>query len=94
MKDQIPNLLDLSISNSLSKKDKEKILIIIEFPQFFIPKSEGINGVDLRIINELDKYNLQPNRYLHFGRDPELSIKDTLDFRAIKSISLDLKKHI
>jgi len=94
LKDQIPNLLDLSISNSISEKDKEKILIIIEFPQFFIPKSQGINGVDLRIINELEKYNLQPNRYLHFGRDPELSIKDTLDFRAIESISLDLKKHI
>ena len=32
LKDQIPNLLDLSISNSISEKDKEKILIIIEFP--------------------------------------------------------------
>ena len=94
MEDQIPNLLDLSISNSISEKDKENILIIIEFPQFFIPNSQGINGVDLRIINELEKYNFQPNRYLHFGRDPELSIKDTLDFKAIESISLDLKKHI
>ena len=31
LKDQIPNLLDLSISNSISDKDKENILIIIEF---------------------------------------------------------------
>jgi len=94
LKDQIPNLLDLSNLNSISKQDKEKILIIVEFPQFFLPKAQGINGADLRIINELEKYNLQPNRYLHFGRDPELSIKDALDFRAIESISLDLKKHI
>ena len=79
LKDQITNLLDLSTANSISEKDRENILIIIEFPQFFIPKSQGINGVDLRIINELEKYNLQPNRYLHFGREPELSIKDTLD---------------
>ena len=94
LKDQIPNLLDLSSSKSLLEVEKKNILIIIEFPQFFIPKFQGISGIDLRVIKELEIYNLQPNKYLHFGRDLELPIKDTLDFKAIESCSIDLKKNI
>ena len=94
LKDQIPNLLDLSSSKLPLEVEKENILIIIEFPQFFIPKFQGISGIDLRVIKELEIYNLQPNKYLHFGRDLELPIKDTLDFKAIESCSIDLNKNI
>ena len=94
LKDQIPGLVDLNSSSLASITSEENSLIIIEFPQFKVPELYGLNGIDLRVLKELEDLKLKPNKYLHFGRDPELQIKDSLDFKNIESYNLDLKKSI
>ena len=94
LKDQIPGLVDLNSSSLASITSEENSLIIIEFPQFKVPELYGLNGIDLGVLKGLEDLKLKPNKYLHFGRDPELQIKDTLDFKNIESYNLDLKKSI
>ena len=59
-----------------------------------MPKLSGLEGIDLRVLKELEDLKLKPNKYLHFGRDPELPINDTLDFKKIESCTLNLQKDI
>ena len=94
LKDQIPELVDLDSFNLESFTSKTNPLIIIELPHFKVPKLSGLEGIDLRVLKELEDLKLKPNKYLHFGRDPELPIKDTLDFKKIESCTLNLQKDI
>ncbi len=90
LKDQFPELLDLSDSNQASRSQQDDLLIFIELPQSQAPPHSGLAGMDLRIRNQLEALQLHPDRYLHFGRDPELPCKDTLEFQKLESFSLSL----
>ena len=94
LKDQIPQLIDFSVVDNSSLFNQKELLICIELPQFRKPDIYGIAGIDSRVLNQLEALNLNPNKYLHFGRDKELPIKDTLDFKKIESYSLNLYKFV
>ena len=69
LKDQIPQLIDLSRSSADSISHQDDSFILIELPQCRIPKELGLAGIDPREIKQLAPLNLQPDKYLHFGRD-------------------------
>ncbi|WP_320663874.1 GTP-binding protein [Prochlorococcus sp. MIT 1223] len=91
LKDHLPHLIDVSNSNKSSISIRENTLLLIELPQFKLPSQNGVSGIDPRVLHELEILKLQPNRYLHFGRDIELPTKDTLDFKKIESSNLNLQ---
>ena len=94
LKDQIPQLIDLSKPSDHLFSDQDNSVIFIELSQFYLPNQSGLAGIDPRIISQLDNLKLLPDQYLHFGRDTELSIKDTLDFTKIESLSLNLQESV
>ena len=94
LKDQIPQLIDLSKSSDQLFTDQDGLLLFIELPQFYLPKESGLAGIDRRVINQLENLKLLPDRYLHFGRDNELPIVDTLDFEKIESLSINLNETV
>tara|TARA_X000000368_G_scaffold324720_1_gene261791 strand:- start:1660 stop:2448 length:789 start_codon:yes stop_codon:yes gene_type:complete len=94
LKDQIPQLIDLSRSSTDSISHQDDSLILIELPQFRIPKELGLAGIDPRIIKQLATLNLEPDKYLHFGRDRELPINDTLNFNQIESCRFKLHRNV
>ena len=69
-------------------------MLFIELPQFHLPKESGLAGIDRRIISQLENLKLIPDRYLHFGRDNELPIVDTLNFEKIESLSINLNETV
>ncbi len=94
LKDQIPQLIDLSKSSDRLFSDQDDSLIFIELSQFYLPNQSGLAGIDPRIIIQLENLKLLPDQYLHFGRDTELPIKDTLNFTKIESLNLDLQQSV
>jgi len=94
LKDQIPQLIDLSESSDHLRTDQDNLLLFIELPQFHLPKESGLAGIDRRIISQLENLKLLPDRYLHFGRDNELPIEDSLNFEKIKSLSINLNETV
>ena len=94
LKDQIPQLIDLSKSSDQLCTDQDGLLLFIELPQFYLPKESGLAGIDRRVINQLENLKLIPDRYLHFGRDNELPIADTLNFEKIESLSINLNETV
>ena len=70
------------------------MLVFIELPQFHLPKQSGLAGIDRRIISQLENLKLLPDRYLHFGLDNELPIEDTLNFKKIESLSINLSETV
>ena len=92
--DQIPQLIDLSKSSDHLFSDQDNSLIFIELSQFYLPNQSGLAGIDPRIISQLESLKLLPDKYLHFGRDTELPINDTLDFTKIESLSLNLLESV
>ena len=94
LKDQIPQLIDLSKSSDQLCTDQDGLLLFIELPQFYLPKESGLAGIDRRVINQLENSKLIPDRYLHFGRDNELPIADTLNFEKIESLSINLNETV
>ena len=57
----------------------------IEVQQFRAPEIEGIDGYGLEIKSLLNQLEIKPNKFLHFGRDPELPSKDTLEFSKLEA---------
>ena len=94
LKDQIPQLIDLSKSSDHLFSDQDNSLIFIELSQFYLPNQSGLAGIDPRIIRQLENLKLLPDRYLHFGRDNELPVKDTLNFKKIESLSFNLSETV
>ena len=92
LKDQIPELLDLATSTSQAPLPSGPRLVLIEVQQFQPPSKRGRDGIDPRILQQLEHFNLQPDRTLHFGRDPELPKEDTLDFKRLESWHLSLQR--
>ena len=94
LKDQIPQLIDLSKFSDHLFSDQNNSLIFIELSQFYLPNQSGLAGIDPRIISQLESLKLLPDKYLHFGRDTELPINDTLDFTKIESLSISLRESV
>ena len=94
LKDQIPQLIDFSKSSDRLYANQDGLLLFIELPQFHLPKQSGLAGIDRRIIRHLENLKLLPDRYLHFGRDNELPVKDTLNFKKIESLSINLSETV
>jgi hypothetical protein len=90
LQDQCPGLLDLGDPDFSLAPHPDSLLALIELPQFHSPDQAGLAGTDRRIIPELHALPLQPDRHLHFGRDPELPSQDTLDFSVLTSWSRTL----
>ena len=94
LKDQIPQLIDLSKPSDHLFSDQDNSVIFIELSQFYIPNQSGLDGIDPRIISQLENLKLLLDKYLHFCSDTELPIKDTLDFTKIESLSLNLQENV
>mgnify|MGYP002654354921 CR=1 FL=1 len=92
--DQVPALTDLADLDQALLPRSSSLLSLIELPQFHPPTEAGLDGVDPRVIPQLDALHLKPDRHLHFGRDTELPIQDTLDFRTLQSWSLNLHRSV
>ena len=90
LRDQIPQLQELSdpaLSSQLSSDDH---LVLIEAQQFSAP-TPSAEGLDPRLTQQLERFHLTPDRTLHFGLDPELPKQDTLDFTKLEAWYLDLQ---
>ncbi len=94
LKDQIPQLIDFSNPSDRLCANQDGLLLFIELPQFHLPKQSGLAGIDRRIIRHLENLKLLPDRYLHFGLDNELPIEDTLNFKKIESLSINLSETV
>lgn len=88
--DQCPGLLDLGDPDHTLAPRPDGLLALIELPQYQPPAEPGLAGMDRRLVPHLRALHLQPDRHLHFGRDPELPPHDTLDFQRLESWSLSL----
>ena len=88
--DQIPQLQkfsDPATSSQLSSSDR---FVLIEAQQFSAP-TPSADGPDPQIKQQLERFNLTPDRTLHFGLDPELPKQDTLAFTKLEAWHLDLQ---
>ena len=66
------------------------LLTLIEVQQFQTPEHPTIEGCGSEIRAQLQALHLEPDQFLHFGRDPELATQDTLEFSRLESWHLDL----
>jgi len=94
LQDQCPGLLDLADPDQALAPRPERLLAVIELPQFHPPAARGLAGVDRRVIPQLEALHLSPDAHLHFGRDAVLSRQDTLDFSRLESWDLNLARSV
>jgi G3E family GTPase len=85
LKDQVPRLDESTPSNAAELKQDNDGLTLIEVQQFHLPSQEGIEGLENEVRSKLEALQLQPDQFLHFGRDPELPAKDTLEFSKLEA---------
>jgi G3E family GTPase len=85
LKDQVPRLDESTPSNAAELKQDNDGLTLIEVQQFHPPSQEGIEGLENEVRSKLEALQLQPDQFLHFGRDPELPAKDTLEFSKLEA---------
>jgi G3E family GTPase len=85
LKDQVPRLDEPTPSNAAELKQDNDGLTLIEVQQFHPPSQEGIEGLENEVRSKLEALQLQPDQFLHFGRDPELPAKDTLEFSKLEA---------
>ena len=84
LQDQIPELLDLGTTADAPLPTGPRLLLI-EVQQFQPPTNSGPDGIDPHVLRQLERFNLRPDRTLHFGLDPELPHEDVLDFKRLES---------
>ena len=94
LQDQCPELLDLGDPDLALAPHPAGLLALIELPQFHPPAQSELQGVDRRVLPQLQALHLSPDRHLHFGRDPELPQQDTLDFSSLQAWSLNLNHSV
>ena len=90
LRDQIPQLQELSDPAPSSKLSSDDHLVLIEAQQFSAP-TPCADGLDPQIKQQLQRFNLTPDRTLHFGIDPDLPKQDTLDFTELEAWHLALQ---
>ena len=85
LKDQVPRLEEPATSNATGLKQDNDGLTLIEVQQFHPPTQEGIAELGDDVRSKLKALQLHPDQLLHFGRDPELPAKDTLEFSKLEA---------
>ena len=85
LKDQVPRLEEPATANTTDLKQADDGLTLIEVQQFHPPSKEGVKGFGDDVRSKLEALQLQPDQLLHFGRDPELPAKDTLEFSKLEA---------
>ena len=85
LKDQVPRLEEPATANATDLKQDNDGLTLIEVRQFHPPCQEGIEGLGDGVRSQLEALQLHPDQLLHFGRDPELPAKDTLEFSKLEA---------
>ena len=88
--DQIPQLEDWSDPALNSSVPSDDRFVLIEAQQFSSSTQSG-DGLDPQIKQQLQRFNLTPDRTLHFGIDPDLPKQDTLDFTELEAWHLALQ---
>ncbi len=94
LQDQIPQLRDLTDPHLDLASQPDDLLALIEVPQFRPPKESGLIGIDPRVKAQLEAFQLLPDRHLHFGQEPELPKRDTLEFSKLESWTISLHKYV
>ena len=92
--DQIPHLQDLSLVGLQDLPSSGDRLLLVEVQQFKSLSTSADGGVDPRILKQLSRLHLRPDRTLVFGRDSDLPQQDTLDFTQLEAWNLDLHGRI
>ena len=93
--DQIPNLRSaLTTEQGDTTNSGEDELLVVEVQQFQPPKPKSVDGFGAEIKAVLEKLELKPDRFLHFGQDPELPAQDTLEFSRLEAWNLSLQGHV
>ena len=90
LQDQITDLIDLSTGDQASSRQEEQ-LNLVELSQFHPPASNGLEGVEDSVIQQLEAVGLHLDRSMHFGRDEELPKEDTLEFSRLEAWSMPLE---
>ena len=85
LKDQVPRLEEPATANATDLKQDNDGLTLIEVQQFHPPSKEGVEGLGDVVLSKLEALQLHPDQLLHFGRDPELPAKDTLEFSKLEA---------
>ena len=85
LKDQVPRLEEPATANATDLKQDNDGLTLIEVQQFHPPSKEGVKGLGDDVRSKLEALQLYPDQLLHFGRDPELPAKDTLEFSKLEA---------
>ena len=85
LKDQVPRLEELATANAADLKQDNEGLSLIEVQQFHPPSQEGIEALGDNVRSKLETLQLHHDQLLHFGRDPELPAKDTLEFSKLEA---------
>ena len=81
----MPRLEEPATANATDLKQNNEGLTLIEVQQFYPPSQEGIEGFGDDVRSKLEALQLNPDQLLHFGRDPELPAKDTLEFNKLEA---------
>ena len=85
LKDQVPRLVEPATAGTTDLQEDNDGLTLIEVQQFHPPSQEGIEGLGNDVRSKLEVLQLQPDQFLHFGRDPELPAEDTLEFGKLEA---------
>ena len=88
--DQIPQLQDLSLKGFQNPPPSEDRLVLVEAQQFNPSSTNVAQGIDPRIQEQLERFNLSPDKTWLFGRDSDLPQQDTLDFTQLEAWNLNL----
>ena len=95
LQDQIPNLRSaLTTEQEDTTNSGEDELLVVEVQQFQPPKPKSVDGFGAEIKAVLEKLELKPDRFLHFGQDPELPTQDTLEFSRLEAWNMSLQGHV
>lgn len=89
--DQIPHLQDLSQSASLEAMPSQDSLVLVEVQQFRPPVNRSLEGLDPQVMEQLNRFQLNPVRVLSFGLDSDLPKHDTLNFTKLEAWNLNLQ---
>lgn len=89
--DQIPQLQDLSLSGLQKLPPSEERLVLVEAQQFKPSTTSVAEEIDPQIQQQLERFNLSPDKTLLFGRDSELPQQDTLNFTQLEAWNLNLR---
>ena len=88
--DQIPQLQDVSLKGLQDPPPSEDYLVLVEAQQFKPSSTSVVEAIDPRIQEQLDRFNLSPDKTWLFGRDSDLPQHDTLDFTQLEAWNLNL----